>query len=147
MVPKDDEKTFKEEDSLISNIRGNVRLIQYVSEEASKDAKLAKELAAEAMAKLQLTNSKIETLNGEVEDQKESSEETKARVSKLEIFSENHEQTLISLLQEQKTLNEALGGIQKTMIQIKWATFGALGMFVAQSFGIQEIIKSLFKMS
>lgn len=141
MTEESSKNVSKEE---LSSITGNIKLLEYVVEGAAENAKKAVELATESISTIKDHSSKIEFLLSDNKESKKSTENLVSRISRLENSSEIQEQNIISLIQEQKTLNDALLNIQKTMIQIKWTAYGALGMFVLESFGLKEILKKIF---
>jgi len=69
--------------------------------------------------------------------------ELEHRLIKLEFRTDNHEEEIKDLRDISKVLKESLQAIERNMLQIKWITAGAGGILLAQSVGIDTIIKAL----
>ena len=66
-----------------------------------------------------------------------SNEELDKRVTYLEFKVDEHD----DLTQE---MNATLTKIDKTILQVKWAVFGAVALYIYQAIGIHEAIKLIF---
>ena len=67
--------------------------------------------------------------------------ELEHRVIKLELRVEDHAEDLKRLQDISESLKKSLVGIEKTLAQIKWIATGAVVVIVAQSMGLDKVIK------
>lgn len=63
------------------------------------------------------------------------------RVIRLELRVEDHAEELKKLQDISDDLRTSLGSIEKTLAQIKWLATGAVVVILAQSMGIEKVIK------
>lgn len=68
-------------------------------------------------------------------------EQLEHRVIKLELRVEDHAEDLKRLSDISESLKKSLVGIEKTLAQIKWIATGAVVVIVAQSMGLDKVIK------
>lgn len=66
------------------------------------------------------------------------------RVIKLELRVEDHEDELAQLKQTSDNLAATLASIEKTLTQIKYLAMGAALVVVAQTMGLDKVIKAIF---
>lgn len=66
------------------------------------------------------------------------------RVIKLELKVDDHQQELEELKKTSDTLAATLASIEKTLTQIKYLAMGAALVVVAQTMGIDKVLKALF---
>lgn len=66
------------------------------------------------------------------------------RVIKLELRVEDHAEELKKLQDISNDLRASLSSIEKTLGQIKYLAMGACAVVVAQSIGIDKVLKLLF---
>jgi uncharacterized coiled-coil protein SlyX len=67
--------------------------------------------------------------------------ELEHRIIKLELRVEDHAEDLKRLQDISESLKKSLIGIEKTLAQIKWIATGAVVVIVAQSMGLDKVIK------
>lgn len=67
--------------------------------------------------------------------------ELEHRVIKLELRVEDHAEDLKRLQDISESLKKSLIGIEKTLAQIKWIATGAVVVILAQSMGLDKVIK------
>lgn len=67
--------------------------------------------------------------------------ELEHRVIKLELRVEDHAEDLKRLQDISESLKKSLVGIEKTLAQIKWIATGAVVVILAQSMGIDKVVK------
>lgn len=67
--------------------------------------------------------------------------ELEHRIIKLELRVDDHAEELEKLQDISSDLRKSLAGIEKTLAQIKWLATGAIIVIVAQSMGIDKILK------
>lgn len=67
--------------------------------------------------------------------------ELEHRIIKLELRVDDHAEELKNLQDISKDLRTSLGGIEKTLSQIKYLAMGACAVVVTQSFGIKDALK------
>jgi uncharacterized coiled-coil protein SlyX len=67
--------------------------------------------------------------------------ELEHRIIKLELRVEDHAEDLKRLQDISESLKKSLIGIEKTLAQIKWIATGAVVVILAQSMGIDKVIK------
>ena len=123
----------------------NKDIIQFLTEENAKDTKEARLMASKALSLTKEHGVKLDTVIEKQSEIKNDIDNHSKDIQTLKTTTETQEVLLSNLIDKQNAFNTSLGEIQKTMIQIKWAAFGALGMFVLESFGLQEFIKAIFK--
>lgn len=70
--------------------------------------------------------------------------ELEHRVIKLELRVEDHAEELKKLQDISRDLRNALASIEKTLTQIKWLATGVAAAMVAQSMGVDKLLKALF---
>jgi uncharacterized coiled-coil protein SlyX len=71
-------------------------------------------------------------------------EQIEHRVIKLELRVDDHASELEELKKTSDTLAATLASIERTLTQIKYLAMGAALVVVAQSMGIDKVIKALF---
>lgn len=69
--------------------------------------------------------------------------ELEHRIIKLELRVDDHAEELEKLQDISSDLRKSLAGIEKTLAQIKWLATGAIIVIVAQSMGIDKVLKLL----
>lgn len=67
--------------------------------------------------------------------------ELEHRVIKLELRVEDHAEDLKRLQDISESLKKSLVGIEKTLAQIKWIATGAVVVILAQSMGLDKVVK------
>jgi uncharacterized coiled-coil protein SlyX len=67
--------------------------------------------------------------------------ELEHRIIKLELRVEDHAEDLKRLSDISESLKKSLIGIEKTLAQIKWIATGAVVVILAQSMGLDKVIK------
>jgi uncharacterized coiled-coil protein SlyX len=67
--------------------------------------------------------------------------ELEHRIIKLELRVEDHAEDLKRLQDISESLKKSLIGIEKTLAQIKWIATGAVVVIIAQSMGLDKVIK------
>ena len=67
--------------------------------------------------------------------------ELEHRIIKLELRVEDHAEDLKRLQDISESLKKSLIGIEKTLAQIKWIATGAVVVILAQSMGVDKVIK------
>lgn len=67
--------------------------------------------------------------------------ELEHRIIKLELRVEDHAEDLKRLQDISESLKKSLIGIEKTLAQIKWIATGAVVVILAQSMGIDKVLK------
>jgi uncharacterized coiled-coil protein SlyX len=67
--------------------------------------------------------------------------ELEHRIIKLELRVEDHAEDLKRLQDISESLKKSLIGIEKTLAQIKWIATGAVVVILAQSMGLDKVIK------
>jgi uncharacterized coiled-coil protein SlyX len=67
--------------------------------------------------------------------------ELEHRIIKLELRVEDHAEDLKRLQDISESLKKSLIGIEKTLAQIKWIATGAVVVILAQSMGIDKVVK------
>jgi hypothetical protein len=69
--------------------------------------------------------------------------ELEHRIIKLELRVEDHAEDLKRLQDISESLKKSLIGIEKTLAQIKWIATGAVVVILAQSMGLDKVVKLL----
>lgn len=69
--------------------------------------------------------------------------ELEHRIIKLELRVDDHAEELEKLQDISSDLRKSLAGIEKTLAQIKWLATGAIIVIVAQSMGIDKVLRLL----
>jgi hypothetical protein len=67
--------------------------------------------------------------------------ELEHRIIKLELRVEDHAEDLKRLQDISESLKKSLIGIEKTLAQIKWIATGAVVVILAQSMGLDKVVK------
>ena len=62
------------------------------------------------------------------------------RVSRLETISDKQDMQIAKLFSKIDDTNEAIQQINKTMLQIKWSVYGALGWYIITQIGVIEAL-------
>ena len=62
------------------------------------------------------------------------------RVSRLETISDKQDMQIAKLFSKIDDTNRAIQQINKTMLQIKWSVYGALGWYIITQIGIIEAL-------
>lgn len=62
------------------------------------------------------------------------------RVSHLEFRADAQDTSIKNIKDTQKVFGDSLQGIQKTLIQIKYALYGAGGMYLLSTLGLKETL-------
>lgn len=66
------------------------------------------------------------------------------RVVRLEVKTDNHEDDIKELRKSATDLSKAMASIEKNLSQIKYLAIGALAVVVAQTLGLEKVIKLIF---
>ena len=66
------------------------------------------------------------------------------RVVRLEVKTDNHEDDIKELRKSANDLSKAMASIEKNLAQIKYLAIGALAVVVAQTMGLDKVIKLIF---
>ena len=66
------------------------------------------------------------------------------RVVRLEVKTDNHEDDIKELRKSATDLSKAMASIEKNLSQIKYLAIGALAVVVAQTMGLDKVIKLIF---
>jgi hypothetical protein len=67
------------------------------------------------------------------------------RVSRLEFRADAQDREISALHSTQAVFSDSLQAIQKTLLQIKYALYGAAGMYLLSTLGLKETILQFIK--